>query len=315
MQREILGTSDFYLNGVASNTGDGIAMCRQEGAVLSNDVSPHLAEFCSNDVLDFYAGYMKFLNRRVPHARPSSNRYMNETFCITHVLARGASGMRRAGSSYIIFTQADFDKLLTSGVHDVLGEDIIAEYKMRRACILVPSYYTLQDEMDAAIAHGQAWKADTLEELGEQAGFDPHDVRAYPVRLPGGHRFGNRHPVRQAIRAAAPARRGPSTPCAWSRPSTARQRHQGERPSASHRQGQRAVPGRPVRGRTGQRRILLVPLHRLRGSHVRLCPDQRHDGGRVHQGIFGKVAHGSPHREQMFHVKHRATANCQKFSG
>ena len=42
-----------------------------------------------------------------------------------------------------------------------------------RERILVPSYYTLQDEMDAAIAHGQAWKADTLEELGEQAGFDP----------------------------------------------------------------------------------------------------------------------------------------------
>lgn len=173
MQREILGTSDFYLNGVASNTGDGIAMCRQEGAVLSNDVSPHLAEFCSNDVLDFYAGYMKFLNQAgFLMLDPSGNRYMNETFCITHALARGASGMRRVGSSYIIFTQADFDKLLMSGVHDVLGEDIIAEYKMRER-ILVPSYYTLQDEMDAAIAHGQAWKADTLEELGEQAGFDP----------------------------------------------------------------------------------------------------------------------------------------------
>ena len=79
--------------------------------------------------------------------------------------------MRRVGSSYIVLTQADFDKLVRSGVHEVLGEDLIAEYKMRER-ILVPSYYTLQDEMDAAIAHGQAWKADTLEELGELAGFD-----------------------------------------------------------------------------------------------------------------------------------------------
>lgn len=79
--------------------------------------------------------------------------------------------MRRVGSSYIVLTQADFDKLVRSGVHEVLGEDLIAEYKMRER-ILVPSYHTLQDEMDAAIAHGQAWKADTLEELGELAGFD-----------------------------------------------------------------------------------------------------------------------------------------------
>lgn len=172
MQRDILGSSDFYLNGVASNTGDGISMCRKEGATLSSDVSPHLAEFCSNDVLDFYAGYMKFLNQTgFLMLDPSGNRYMDESFCITHALARGASGMRRVGSSYIVFTQADFDKLLTSGVHEILGEDIIAEYKMRER-ILVPSYHTLQAEMDAALAHGQAWKADTLEELGELAGFD-----------------------------------------------------------------------------------------------------------------------------------------------
>ncbi len=172
MQKELFGTSDFYLNGVATNTGDGINLCREAGAVLSTDVSPHLAEFCSNDVLDFYAGYMKFLNQGgFLMLDPSGNRYMNEAYCITHALARGASGMRRVGSSYIVLTQADFDKLVRSGVHEVLGEDLIAEYKMRER-ILVPSYYTLQDEMDAAIAHGQAWKADTLEELGELAGFD-----------------------------------------------------------------------------------------------------------------------------------------------
>lgn len=172
MQNEILGSSDFYLNGVSTNTGDGVAMCRQEGAILSNDVSPHLAEFCSNDVLDFYAGYMKFLNQAgFLMLDPSGNRYMNESFCITHALARGASAMRRVGSSYIVFTQTDFDKLLNSGVHELLGEDLIAEYKMRER-ILVPSYYTLQDEMDAALEHGQAWKADTLEELGTLAGFD-----------------------------------------------------------------------------------------------------------------------------------------------
>lgn len=173
MQQEILGSSDFYLNGVATNTGDGVRMCRDLGCPLSTEVSPHLAEFCSNDVLDFYAGYMKFLCQAgLLMVDPAGARYMDETYCITHALARGASGMRRVGSSYIIFTQADFESLLNSGVHELLGEDIIAEYKMRER-ILVPSYYTLQDEMDAALAYGQAWKADTLEELGEAVGFDP----------------------------------------------------------------------------------------------------------------------------------------------
>lgn len=218
MQEEILGSSDFYLNGVATNTGDGVNMCRDAGCVLSTEVSPHLAEFCSNDVLDFYAGYMKFLNQTgFLMVDPAGARYMDETYCITHALARGASGMRRVGSSYIIFTQADFDKLLNSGVHEILGEDIIAEYKMRER-ILVPSYYTIQDEMDAAIAYGQAWKADTLEELGEMAGFDPETyadtLATYQAAIESGEDvpFGKRpellHPLAEgpfyAVRVISP---------------------------------------------------------------------------------------------------------------
>lgn len=218
MQEEILGSSDFYLNGVATNTGDGVNMCRDAGCVLSTEVSPHLAEFCSNDVLDFYAGYMKFLNQTgFLMVDPAGARYMDETYCITHALARGASGMRRVGSSYIIFTQADFDKLLNSGVHEILGEDIIAEYKMRER-ILVPSYYTIQNEMDAAIAYGQAWKADTLEELGEMAGFDPETyadtLATYQAAIESGEDvpFGKRpellHPLAEgpfyAVRVISP---------------------------------------------------------------------------------------------------------------
>lgn len=218
MQNEILGSSDFYLNGVATNTGDGITMCKDVGAVLSTEVSPHLAEFCSNNVLDFYAGYMKFLNQTGFLMVDSAGaRYMNETFCITHALARGASAMRRVGSSFIIFTQSDFDKLLNTGVHEILGESIIAEYKMRER-ILVPSYHTFQDEMDAALSLNQAWKANTLKELGELAGFDPdtytRTVDDYQAVIASGEDtlFGKRsellHPLDQgpfyAVRVISP---------------------------------------------------------------------------------------------------------------
>ena len=45
-----------------------------------------------------------------------------------------------------------------------------------RARIIVPSYYTLKDEMDAALAAGEAWKADSLEALGQAIGFGDQDI-------------------------------------------------------------------------------------------------------------------------------------------
>ena len=43
---------------------------------------------------------------------------------------------------------------------------------------MVPSYYTLQDELDAALAAGEAWTADTLEELGREIGLDEETYNA-----------------------------------------------------------------------------------------------------------------------------------------
>ena len=41
-----------------------------------------------------------------------------------------------------------------------------------RSRITVPSYYTLGNEMQAALEAGEGWKADTLEELGEAIGLN-----------------------------------------------------------------------------------------------------------------------------------------------
>ena len=172
MQEEILGSSHFYLNGLSSNTGDGIQMCLAVGAKLSDEVEPHLAEFCSSEVLDFYAGYMKFINQAGFLALdPSGERFCNEEYFITEALAKGASALRRAGYAYIIFTQKDLDNMIEKGLWGVLSEDTINSLKLRSR-IIVPSYYTLGDEMQAALDAGEAWKADTLEGLGEAIGLD-----------------------------------------------------------------------------------------------------------------------------------------------
>ena len=171
MLRKYIGHDNFYLNGLSSNVGDGVNMCMEIGAILSDEVSPHLAEFCSNKKVDFYAGYMKFMNQAGFLALdPSGERFVNEEFFVTQALSYGASALRRVGFAYLIFTQEQLDAMTEKGLYGVLSEETIDSLKLR-ARILVPSYYTLKDEMEVALEAGEAWKADTLEALGEAIGF------------------------------------------------------------------------------------------------------------------------------------------------
>lgn len=172
MMREYFGHDNFYLNGLATNVGDGLNMCLAAGASLSDEVAPHLAEFCSNKNLDFYAGYMKFMNQAGFLALdPSGQRFVNEEFFVTQALSYGASALRRVGYAYLVFTQDQLDAMVEKGLWGVLSEDTINDLKLR-ARIIVPSYYTLNDEMEAALAAGEAWKAGSLEELGKAIGFE-----------------------------------------------------------------------------------------------------------------------------------------------
>lgn len=172
MMEQYFGHSHFYLNGISTNVGEGINMCLNAGAILSDEVEPHLAEFCSSEVLDFYAGYMKFLNQAGFLALdPSGERFVNEEFFITEALAKGASALRRAGYAYLIFTQKDLDNLVEKGLWGVLPEETINSLNYR-ARIVVPSYYTLKKEMDTALAAGEAWKADTLTGLEQAIGLN-----------------------------------------------------------------------------------------------------------------------------------------------
>lgn len=176
MLREYFGHDNFYLNGLSSNVGDGLNMCLEAGAALSDEIAPHLAEFCSNKNVDFYAGYMKFVNQAGFLALdPSGQRFVNEEFFVTQALSYGASALRRVGFAYLVFTQEQLDAMVEEGLWGVLSKETIESLKLRSR-IVVPSYYTLQDEMTAALEAGEAWKADTLEGLGEAIGFTDQDI-------------------------------------------------------------------------------------------------------------------------------------------
>jgi len=141
MMKEYFGHNNFYLNGLHTNVGDGLNMCLEVGAALSDEVSPHLAEFCSNKNIDFYAGYMKFMNQAGFLALdPSGNRFVNEEFFVTQALSYGASALRRVGYAYLVFTQEQLDCVhapigleIKSETPEEIGVSIVAELIMVRA--------------------------------------------------------------------------------------------------------------------------------------------------------------------------------------
>lgn len=158
--------------GLSSNVGKAISLCESKGCALSDDVSPGLAEFCGNDVLDYYSGYMKFINQiGFLMLDPAGSRFMNEEWCLTESNGIGAAAMRRASWSWVILTQSDLDSLQTQGVWGHLTKEYCDEYEMRSR-IIDPVYTTIKDEMEKCLEYGQAFKANTLDELGKAIGFD-----------------------------------------------------------------------------------------------------------------------------------------------
>ncbi len=170
MEERLNGVFDNV--GLSSNTGDAIVLCEKLGCKISDDLAPGLAEFCSNDVVDYYAGYMKFINQLgFLMLDPAGARFMNEELCLTESNSIGAAAMRRATWSWVILTQSDLESLHTQGVWGHLTKEYCDQYAMRDR-IIDPVYTTIIDEMEQCLASGQAFKADTLEELCEAVGFN-----------------------------------------------------------------------------------------------------------------------------------------------
>ena len=176
MMREYLRTNNLYLYGVATNTGDGLNMALEAGGRLTTEINPLPAEFCSNLKVDYYAGYVKFINYAgLLQVNPEGQRFYNEeTVGATEPLGVGTSALYAIDHAYAVFCQADMDAMIAEGCPGLLSQEVRDTLRIYRSRACVP-FYTLADEMQAAIDAGEGWQADTLEELGEKIGFD-HDV-------------------------------------------------------------------------------------------------------------------------------------------
>lgn len=173
MLREYLRTDNLYLYGLSTNTGDGFRMALNAGGRLTTEINPLPAEFCSNLKVDYYAGYMKFINYAgLLQVDPEGQRFYNEELGATEPLGVGTSALYTIDHAYAIFCQADMDAMIAEGCPGLLSDEVRNELRIYRARACVP-FYTLADEMQAAIDAGEGWKADSLEDLGAQIGFEP----------------------------------------------------------------------------------------------------------------------------------------------
>ena len=163
--------NSYYLYGMSTDEGDGLLMAQSVGAGTPQNLDPFLAEFCSNEVCDFYAGYMKFINYTgFLQLNRAGTRFYNEEFGASDPLAKGAAALNTAGEAYVIFTEADLDLLEEGGGGSLISQEVREQCNNYRSRACVP-FTTIKAEMQAAIDAGQGWKADTLEGLGKAVGI------------------------------------------------------------------------------------------------------------------------------------------------
>ncbi len=168
--------NSYYLYGMSTDEGDGMLMAQEVGAGTPQNLDPFLAEFCSNDVCDFYAGYMKYINYTgFLQLNRNGNRFYNEEFGASDPLAKGAAALNTVGEAYVIFTDTDLALLEENGGAGLISEEVRAECNNYRGRACVP-FTTIRAELEAAIDAGQAWQADTLEGLGEAVGIWDMDI-------------------------------------------------------------------------------------------------------------------------------------------
>ena len=169
--------SKFYLYGMSTDEGDGMRMAQAVGAGIPQNLDPFMAEFCSNDVVDFYAGYMKFINYTgLLQLNPAGMRFYNEEFGATDPLAKGTAALYTEGEAYAIFTEKDVAAMEAAGAAGLLSDEVRASINGYRARACVP-YTSIRQELQQAIDAGQGWTSDTLRGLGEAVGV--WDMDAY----------------------------------------------------------------------------------------------------------------------------------------
>lgn len=172
MLERYVGSSQFYVKGMTTSSGDGIQMALEAGSALHNEMIVAMASACGNAKVDIYSGYLKYCNLvGALMVDPAGERFMNEELTVTHQLQDGGSAIRRAGHFYVIMTQEEVDAFNDQGFFGLMDQETIDALGFRPR-MLVESMPTIHDELQQMLDAGEAWKAQSLEELAQVAPVD-----------------------------------------------------------------------------------------------------------------------------------------------
>lgn len=175
MLEKYTGSDRYWLSGLEASSGDGINLALSAGADLSPELFPHITEFAANADVDFNDYYFKYLNYAgLLQLNSSGHRFMNEEWCITQPLAKGASSIRTVGSFWVVFDQNTYDTIKEKGLSGLFTSEETEFLKNEhnwRPRALDPFGDLMEIEMNRAKEAEAAYSADTLEDLGKEAGF------------------------------------------------------------------------------------------------------------------------------------------------
>ncbi len=175
MLERYTGSSNYFLSGMSSNTGDGLNMALAAGASPSEEISPHLTEFAASTSQDYNSYFLKYLNYGgLLQVNLEGKRFMDEGLCAEQPLAKGASAIRTAGSFYVIIDRPTLETLHTEGFPGLFPAETTARLKKEilwRGRALVP-FTSIMDELKNAMDAGIAFEGDSIETLESQMGID-----------------------------------------------------------------------------------------------------------------------------------------------
>lgn len=169
-------TTNFYDRGLTTTcSGDGISLCESVGAQLGPEIMPHMQEYGANMICNFTANLIKYITYAgFLQVNPQGKRFMNESYAISDPMGYGCAALRVHGYYYIVLDQSIVDALIEKGVGGYYNNEMDSYFDtavVERA--LVP-LTTLEADLEDAMSNGQAWKAESPEELADAIGFaDP----------------------------------------------------------------------------------------------------------------------------------------------
>lgn len=176
---ELLGRQVNGIN-LGTQTGDGIAMARAVGAALEGEenVEYHGAHAAFDRIADLPNGGASLSSMAIQPSGLWVNvdgyRFTNEDICYDSAYIGNVTATQ-GDHYYVLFDQTQLDILSTEGEAG-LGLTVAGTGFGALPPALDEPWSTLREELEAGLATGASFKADTLEELAKLAGINKDNL-------------------------------------------------------------------------------------------------------------------------------------------